>query len=972
MLLLFYPFRDTHVFDDAPNKWDFFCKAVDGKTDKKLYWDANRIMQNIQNLHNSKKFVKPKDKLLLETEFTRLQKEFCAGVEDQEETTYNGYSEVDETDMNDDTDLIIEEYAHFRNELESTESNRICSGVHKTFDSRHLSSKDFVNTNDILKERDFIPEGLTDIETPITVSKSNTFTKQNFIQVLLDFDKPCTPAESDKNWTFDQIDPSDKTNPDKFIDRLDGCALKFELDIYQKAAFDVICSSFMLRYLEKSKSSHLPNYEEAKSKLIARGAKKQLIMFLSGAGGCGKSHVIGAAKLMCQHFCRSINEGFDFSSFLVTASTNSAAALIGGQTIHSVAQLRSKFHNVTINGKDITIHWVTANLIIIDEISMLSLDDFDKLDKHLRQLMREATKAESAPFGGLNIVLCGDFFQLNPVLAVPIYNRKRNVLWHLINSVIFCKGFNHRFKDDPEWGDLLDRLRLGLLTEKDYDFLDTRVIGNDLSLPVTQPSDENVLSYVCPTNAQRNRITDNNFEDLVRRTHPVATSNVAAPDFTVIIKGIFRGKKGASEKSDQFHRLIYNNCGDDNVTMSGGNGRVDPCLKLYYGSPIMVSDFKDIKVGVVKGVKGKFVGLVLKKDCQLKEEIWGGYKVKTIRADEVEHIICERLKKKAKERTRHFILRPKKFSVSAKIPVSGGNHLTLSELELFQLPMNLDEATTGHKLQGMTQSLLGVVDHNYSENWIYVAYSRVTKSSGLFLFKKLNRKKKIGPTAALLREIEALEAIERETLGHLQKSGKFPSEIDINIGVTSTIRDAKQNGSGSYRRTVPDYRETFSIGIGIPFSIDACLSRVYMKRLTGTDFNFSNGNCFFDSMSYLVHEWQGNGKGLRAAVIAWARSEYLLGTSDWCAHVQSHFSETLLDEDLYNMPNYLDYLTLLEKPTIYATSLDIFMMSNFLKVNIVIYSNNEKPTKEFSGLFETTVNLYYNSALLHYEPIMPI
>jgi hypothetical protein len=92
--------------------------------------------------------------------------------------------------------------------LENTESNRICSGVHKTFNSRHLSSKDFVNTNDILKERDFIPDGLTDIEEPKTVLKSNTFTKQNFIQVLLDFDKPCTPAESDKNWTFEQIDPS--------------------------------------------------------------------------------------------------------------------------------------------------------------------------------------------------------------------------------------------------------------------------------------------------------------------------------------------------------------------------------------------------------------------------------------------------------------------------------------------------------------------------------------------------------------------------------------------------------------------------------------------------------------------------------------------------------------------------------------------------------------------------------------------
>jgi hypothetical protein len=106
--------------------------------------------------------------------------------------------------------------------------------------------------------------------------------------------------------------------------------------------------------------------------------------------------------------------------------------------------------------------------------------------------------------------------------------------------------------------------------------------------------------------------------------------------------------------------------------------------------------------------------------------------------------------------------------------VSGGNHLTLSELQIFQLPMNLDEATTGHKLQGKTKSLLGVVDHNYGENWIYVAYSRVKKSSGLFLFKKLNRNKKIGPTAALLREIEALEEIERKTLGRLQKNWYFP------------------------------------------------------------------------------------------------------------------------------------------------------------------------------------------------------
>ena len=109
----------------------------------------------------------------------------------------------------------------------------------------------------------------------------------------------------------------------------------------------------------------------------------------------------------------------------------------GGETIHSVAQLRSRFSNVSVNGIDVKITWITANMIIIDEISMLSLPDFMKLDKHLRKLMREVGGNEALPFGGLHIILCGDFFQLNPIMSIPIYNRRDNALWNLITQVIF-------------------------------------------------------------------------------------------------------------------------------------------------------------------------------------------------------------------------------------------------------------------------------------------------------------------------------------------------------------------------------------------------------------------------------------------------------------------------------------------------------------------------------------------------------
>ena len=61
------------------------------------------------------------------------------------------------------------------------------------------------------------------------------------------------------------------------------------------------------------------------------------------------------------------------------------------------------------------------------------------------------------------------------------------------------------------------------------------------------------------------------------------------------------------------------------------------------------------------------------------------------------------------------------MKVTAKIRISDGNHLAIPDLEITQLPMNLDEATTGHKLQGTTKSLLAIADYNYGENWIYVA-----------------------------------------------------------------------------------------------------------------------------------------------------------------------------------------------------------------------------------------------------------
>ena len=65
-------------------------------------------------------------------------------------------------------------------------------------------------------------------------------------------------------------------------------------------------------------------------------------MNLTGSGGSGKSFVHDATKSFCKQFCKSIGKPFNDSVFIITATTNTAAAQLKGDTIHSIARLRRK------------------------------------------------------------------------------------------------------------------------------------------------------------------------------------------------------------------------------------------------------------------------------------------------------------------------------------------------------------------------------------------------------------------------------------------------------------------------------------------------------------------------------------------------------------------------------------------------------------------------------------------------------
>ena len=127
-------------------------------------------------------------------------------------------------------------------------------------------------------------------------------------------------------------------------------------------------------------------------------------VFFTGSAGTGKTYLL-------QRIIKTLPPETTF----ITASTGAAACHIGGITLHSFAGIGrgegTLKHCVDMASRDHkAANWKKCKCLIIDEISMVDGDFFDKLEAIARTL-RNCKK----PFGGIQLVVCGDFLQLPPV-----------------------------------------------------------------------------------------------------------------------------------------------------------------------------------------------------------------------------------------------------------------------------------------------------------------------------------------------------------------------------------------------------------------------------------------------------------------------------------------------------------------------------------------------------------------------------
>ena len=82
------------------------------------------------------------------------------------------------------------------------------------------------------------------------------------------------------------------------------------------------------------------------------------------------------------------------------------------------------------------------------------------------------------PFGGINVIFCGDLRQLEPVRGNPLYKNHENVSSTFkihVNCYIELDG-SHCFAADPEWGQLLLKFRNGEPEDSDIDYINTKVV----------------------------------------------------------------------------------------------------------------------------------------------------------------------------------------------------------------------------------------------------------------------------------------------------------------------------------------------------------------------------------------------------------------------------------------------------------------------------------------------------------------
>ena len=299
-----------------------------------------------------------------------------------------------------------------------------------------------------------------------------------------------------------------------------------------------------------------------------------------GGAGSGKSRLIHSMYNMMTEILKQPGDDPCCPYVVLSSFTGTASANINGQTLHSLFGFKfgTSFLSMTERQRaDKRNLFRNLACLIVDEISMVSADLFFNLDLRLREI----TMVDEV-MGGISVLVFGDLFQLQPPKARYVFEEPKNKehamafrlrnLWRRFTVVHLEE--NHRQGEDKEYGDLLNRVRVGAHTEEDIELLQTRVTPKD------DPALKDSI-HVYGTNAKVNSRNSEKLKEI--------------PGELIVIK--------AKNQSKTITKFSTNNAGCIR------NTPFLAVLKLKIGAEVILVHNINTLDGLTNGARGVLVGL---------------------------------------------------------------------------------------------------------------------------------------------------------------------------------------------------------------------------------------------------------------------------------------------------------------------------------------------------------------------------
>lgn len=309
-----------------------------------------------------------------------------------------------------------------------------------------------------------------DIDHLSLLSGFGKFKVKKFGQMIIDIVQKYPHPEDPKGVEFD---PNDLVDTEEFW--------KIARDKKRKSTDEKKTNSKLsIRHNSRNKIGHLSSEEALELEVSSvyhvedlnreqRAAADRIIqgsnVFITGSAGTGKSFLL-------RYVIQELIKKYGDESIAVTGPTGISAVNIGGQTVHSFAGIgigagdREKLIQRVLKNKSCVDRWIRTKVLVIDEISMLDRWLFELLDEIARII-----RCDQRPFGGLQLIVVGDFMQLPPVRIASEFENKnfcfQSDVWEAAglntgDGTVYLEMVVRQ--DDQEFVKYLNEVRVGILS----------------------------------------------------------------------------------------------------------------------------------------------------------------------------------------------------------------------------------------------------------------------------------------------------------------------------------------------------------------------------------------------------------------------------------------------------------------------------------------------------------------------------